>query len=132
MHFEVPPEAFQQALDRAYDKLKKKVQIKGFRKGKVPRSILEKYYKAQTEMETVSDLIDERYREAVQDLGVSAIDMPKISDLKVEADRPITFTAEIEVQPKIDTKDYLKIKLNKPKVEVSDEELENELKALQK
>ncbi len=132
MHFELPPEAYQRALDRAYDKLKKKVQIKGFRKGKVPRAILEKYYKAQTEMETVSDLIDKSYREAIQEHAIPAVEMPKISDLKVEADQPITFTAEIEVQPKVETKDYLKIKLKRPKLEVTDEELEGELKALQK
>ncbi len=132
MHIEVAPEAYQKALDRAYDKLKKKVQIKGFRKGKVPRSILEKYYKAQTEMETVSDLIDQSYREAIQEHAIPAVDMPKISDLKVEAEKPITFTAEIEVQPKIETKDYLKIKLKQPKLEVTDEELERELKGLQK
>jgi len=132
MHIEVPPEAYQKALDRAYDKLKKKVQIKGFRKGKVPRSILEKYYKAQTEMETVSDLIDQSYREAIQEHAIPAVDMPKISDLKVEAEKPITFTAEIEVQPKVETKDYLKIQLKRPKLEVTDAELENELKGLQK
>jgi len=132
MHFELPPEAYQRALDRAYDKLKKKVQIKGFRKGKVPRAILEKYYKAQTEMETVSDLIDKSYREAIQEHAIPAVEMPKISDLKVEADQPITFTAEIEVQPKVETKDYLKIKLKRPKLEVADEEMEAELKALQK
>ncbi|MFO1464347.1 MAG: trigger factor [bacterium] len=132
MHFELPPEAFQKALDRAYDKLKKKVQIKGFRKGKVPRSILEKYYKAQTEMETVSDLIDKSYRDAIQEHAIPAVEMPKISDLKVEADQPITFTAEVEVQPKVETKDYLKIKLKKPNTQVTDEELEGELKALQK
>ena len=132
MHFELPPEAYHKALEKAYDKLKKKVQIKGFRKGKVPRAILEKYYKAQTEMETVSDLIDKSYRDAIQEHAIPAVEMPKISDLKVEADKPITFTAEIEVQPKVETKDYLKIKLKKPKLEVTDEELEGELKALQK
>ncbi|HEX5035261.1 MAG TPA: trigger factor [bacterium] len=130
--FEVEPEAYQKALDKAYDKLKKKVSIKGFRKGKVPRSILEKYYRSQTEMETVSELIDKSYKEAITEHHIHAVDMPKISDLKVEGDKPITFTAEVEIQPKVETKDYLKIKLKRPKLEVTDEELDKELKALQK
>lgn len=132
IQFEVEPEAYQKALDKAYDKLKRKVSIKGFRKGKVPRSILEKYYRSQTEMETVSEVIDKSYKEAITEHQIQAVDMPKISDLKVEGGQPITFTAEVEIQPKIETKDYLKIKLERPKLEVTDEELDNELKALQK
>jgi len=132
IQFEVEPEAYRKALDKAYEKLKKKVNIKGFRKGKVPRSILEKYYRSQTEMETVSEIIDKSYKDAITEHHIHAVDMPKISDLKVEGDQPITFTAEVEIQPKIETKDYLKIKLKRPKVEVPDEDLEKELKALQK
>lgn len=130
--FEIPEERYKKALEAAYQKLKKNVQIKGFRKGKVPQAILEKYYGAKTSMDTVNDLLDESYREAIQKDGIKAVGMPKIDDLKVEDNSPITFTAEVEVQPQIETKSYEGIKLKKIIPEVKDEEMEAELKALQK
>lgn len=130
--FEVPEEDLKKALNKAYQKLQGKVVVKGFRKGKVPRSLLEKSYGAQTQMETVSDLIDQSYKNAIQQHGIIAVDLPKISDLKIEENKPITFTAEVDVQPKVVAADFLGIKLEKNKVEVAEEELEAELKALQK
>ncbi len=129
---ELPHEDYLKALDKAYQKLGQKVSIKGFRKGKVPRSILERYYGSKTEMETISQVIDQSYQQAIRENSIIAVDLPKISDLKMEAKQPITFTAEVEVQPKIEAKDYLEISLKKNKIEVSDEELDAELKAMQK
>jgi trigger factor len=119
-------------LDQAYDKLRKKAQIKGFRKGKAPRGILEKHYGAQTHMDTISHLIDHSYQRAIQEHHIPAVALPKIEDLKMEDGQPITYTAEVEVQPQVEAKDYLNIKLEKNKLEVSDAELEAELKAIQK
>lgn len=132
LHIEVSVEDFHKALEQAYNKLKKNVQIKGFRKGKVPRNILEKYYGPQTHLETTSELVDRSYREAIQEHAIPAVDLPKISDLKMEENQPITFTAEIEVQPHIEAKDFLNIKLEKNKLEVSEEEMDRELKGIQK
>ncbi len=132
MKIEVPHESYQEALERAYRKLNKTVQIKGFRKGKVPRPILEKYYGSRTAMETVSDLVDKSYRDAIQANAIMAVGLPQISDLKVEENAPITFSAEVEVQPKVVAKDYEGIALKKNPVSVSEEDLDNELKALQK
>ena len=132
LNIEVPETEYKQALEKAYEKLKKKVQIKGFRKGKVPRDILEKYYGAKTSMETVSDLVDQSYRQAVTEQSIQAVGMPNISDLKIEENSPVTFTAEVEVQPKIEAKNFEKIKLKKKKAQVNPEELQKELLALQK
>jgi trigger factor len=132
LSFEVPESTYRAALDKAYDKLKKRVQVKGFRKGKVPRNILEKYYGARTSMETVSDLVDQEYRQAVAEHDIKAVGMPNISDLKIEDNSPVTFTAEVEVQPEVEAKHFEKIKLKKVKPEVSTEEFEKELMALQK
>ncbi len=132
LNFEVPEGAYQEALNLAYEKLKKKVQIKGFRKGKVPRPILEKYYGAKTSMETVSDLVDQSYRKAVSEHDIRAVGMPNISDLKIEENNPVTFTAEVEVQPEITAKHFEKIKIKKKKIQIEGTELEKELVALQK
>lgn len=132
LSFEVPESTYRAALDKAYDKLKKRVQVKGFRKGKVPRNILEKYYGARTSMETVSDLVDHEYRQAVAEHDIKAVGMPNISDLKIEDNSPVTFTAEVEVQPEVEAKHFEKIKLKKVKPEVTTEEFEKELMALQK
>lgn len=130
--FEIPEADYQEALNKAYEKLKKKVQIKGFRKGKVPRSVLEKYYGARTSMETVSELVDKYYRQAVMEHKIPAVGMPDIQDLKMEENQPVTFSAEVEVQPKIEAKHFDKIKLKKKKLSVSEEEIDQELKQIQK
>jgi trigger factor len=132
LRFEVPEADYKQALEAAYEKLKKKVQIKGFRKGKVPRELLERYYGAKTSMETVSDLVDKSYREAIEKNAILAVGMPNISDLKVEDNSPVKFSAEVEVQPKIETKHFDKIKLESKKPPITDQEIETEMKALQK
>lgn len=130
--FEVPEAEYQTELNKAYDKLKKKVQIKGFRKGKVPRNVLEKYYGARTSMETVSELVDKNYRKAIAEHQIPAVGMPDVQDLKMDAGQPVTFSAEVEVQPKIIAKHFEKIKLKKKKIEVSAEEIEQELKQIQR
>jgi trigger factor len=132
LRFEVPEAEYKEALESAYEKLKHKVQIKGFRKGKVPRNILERYYGAKTSMETVSDLVDKSYREAIQQHSILAVGMPNISDLKVEDNAPIKFSAEVEVQPQIEAKHFDKIKLESKKPSVTDTEIETEMKSLQK
>ncbi|MCB1215695.1 MAG: trigger factor, partial [Deltaproteobacteria bacterium] len=133
--FEIPRASYEQALDKAYQKLGKTTQIKGFRKGKVPREILEKYYGARTQMETVSHLIDESYQKALQEHQIPAVDRPQIKDLDMESlekGEPLKFKAEVEIQPKVEAKDYEKIKIKKEKVELTQEEMERELQGIQK
>lgn len=131
LKFELPQEAYQKALEKAFKKIQKDVKLKGFRKGKVPRSILEKYYGDKANAESIQQLINDSYRQAVQEHQIQAVGMPEIDDLKMNENEPIQFNAEVEIQPKVEAKHYEKIKLEKQATQANDEEIDRELKNIQ-
>src|SRR3990170_3069690 len=89
---EVSNDEFLEKVEKAYQKLAKQVSIKGFRKGHVPRSVLERQYKHQTESDVFTHLIEESYVWALQDQKIDPVGPPKIADLKKEDSQPISFT----------------------------------------
>jgi len=127
---EVSHEEFREKVEKAYQKLSKQVAIKGFRKGKVPRSVLERHYKDQTESDVFTKLIEESYVWALQDQKLDPVGPPHIANLKKEDSQPISYSAEVEVRPVVTLKKYKQVGLKKPAVEVADEELGRELEAL--
>ncbi|MFO1520182.1 MAG: trigger factor [bacterium] len=130
LFIEVSHEEFLGKLDEAYQRLGKKVSIKGFRKGKVPRSVLERFYKDQTESDVLSRVIQDSYVWALEDQKINPVAPPKILDLKKEDSQPVSYQAEVEVRPVVTLKTYKGISLKKPSVEVSEEELSRELEGL--
>jgi len=127
---EVSPEEVQEEVEKAYQKLSKQVSIKGFRKGKVPRSVLERHYKDQTESDVFSHLIEHSYVWALRDQKIDPVGPPKITDLKKEDSQPISYVAEVETRPVVNLKKYKEVSLKKPPVDVTEEELSKELEAL--
>lgn len=126
---EVEPEDYKKELEKAYQKLQKDVQIKGFRKGKVPRAILEKHYKDRTESQVLTHLLEHSYVWALGHHQIVPVSQPKISDLK-NIGQGLTYVAEVEVKPEISAKNYKGIKLEKMAAEVLEEEIARELEAL--
>ncbi len=127
---EISEGKYLQALDGAYQKLNKKVAMKGFRKGKTPRSVLERYYKDETESKVLSSLIEDSYLFALKDQNFEPVAPPQISDLKKEAGEGIHYVAEVEIRPTVELKDYKGIALKKPSVEPTEEEILKELEVL--
>ncbi len=129
LSIEVEPEDYKKELESAYKKLQKKVEIKGFRKGKVPRDILEKYYKDRTEGEVLTHLLEHSYVWAIEHHKLVPVNQPKISDLKTLG-QGLTYVAEVEIKPEITVKNYKGIKVEKMPVLVEEEEMNRELEAL--
>ena len=127
---EVPPSAVDAALASAYVALSRTAKIKGFRPGKVPRHVLERYYKAEIEREVVSTLIQSSYRQAVDDKDLFPVSEPLVENDKLAQGTPFRYRAQVEVKPKIEPKDYLSLPLIETRVEVSDPELDAELEKL--
>mgnify|MGYP000011380029 CR=1 FL=1 len=96
---------------------KKTAKIKGFRAGKIPVAVLEKYYGAQMEQEVLSRLINDTYFQALQENAIPVVGEPNILDssgiIKGEA---FTYEAEVEIKPEITAKDYTKLSLEKAPV----------------
>lgn len=127
----VPAEDVEQELEVAYQRIGKKVKIKGFRPGKVPRAVLEQYYRQDAESEVMKDLVQKKYLEAIHEVGIQPVTSPEITVAHFGPSEDFTFQAVVEVPPVIDVKGYAGMKLTKEKIVVTAEEVQENLKTLQ-
>jgi trigger factor len=128
----LPEDSVRSKLNQAYDKLKKETKMKGFRRGKVPRSVIEKYYKAQVEAETGEKLVQDTYFDAIEKQGVDPIVHPEIKEVKYNDDGSFTFVAEVDVRPTFDLGQYKGLEVEKEDILITDEEIRLELEKMQK
>jgi trigger factor len=125
---EVAAEEFDAAIEKAYQKNKGKMNIQGFRKGKAPRSIIEKMYGVGVFYEDAANLlIPEAYESAAEESGLDIVSRPEIDVTQIEKGKPFIFTAEVAVKPEITLGDYKGIEVEKTTVDVTEEELAAEL-----
>ncbi|MBQ8689266.1 MAG: trigger factor [Clostridia bacterium] len=126
MEFSISKEAFAKAENEAYKKQVKNITVPGFRKGKAPKSIIEKMYgKGVFFEDAVNACIPEAYEEAVKEAGLTVVGMPKF-DL-VSAEDEIILKAEGFVKPEVTIEGYKGIEVEKKVAEVTDEDVEAEL-----
>ncbi|ACL70244.1 trigger factor [Halothermothrix orenii] len=129
---EIEPERVDKALEQAYRKVVKNVSIPGFRKGKVPRRVLEaRYGKEVLHRDAFDILVPPAYQEAVQAAEIEPIDRPEITDFYIEENKPATFSAVVEVKPEVELGEYKGLGIEKDEVEVTEEDIEAQLKSLQ-
>jgi len=129
---EVDAGQLDQAMEQAYRKLVKTVNVPGFRKGKVPRMVFENFVgKAVLYNEAVEIVVPEAYMQAVQETKVEPVAQPKVELVQVEEGKPVKFKATIKVKPEVTLGQYEGLQVNKPVLEVADQDVENELKKLQ-
>jgi len=124
---EVTPEEFGKDLDRAYRKVSQQVRIPGFRKGKVPRKVIDAQIGREAVMgEFIEDSVPQYYRDALREHDLAPITEPDIDVEQVEEGKPFVFTATVEVRPrlKLEETDYKGIEVERPSVEVSDREVD--------
>ena len=126
---EVAAEKVEDAIQAAYMKEKGKISVPGFRKGKVPRKMIEKMYGAVVFYEDAANtLIQENYAQAVEESGVDVVSRPTIEVVQIEAGKPFIFTAEVAVKPEVTLGDYKGVEVPKTEITVTDEDVEAELK----
>lgn len=125
---EVPAEELEKAIQAAYMKEKSKISIPGFRKGKVPRTMIEKMYGPEIFFEDAANtLISQEYPKAVDESGLDVVSRPKIDVTQIEKGKPFIFTAEVAVKPEVTLGTYMGIQVAKEDVSVTDEELDAEI-----
>jgi len=135
LEIEVPAEEFNGFINRATLNLSKNLEVKGFRKGKVPKEVVEKQAgKEKILVEAGHLAVEENYRKAILENKVEAISQPEINIKKLAPGNSFVFLAKIEVLPEIKLPDYKKIaaKIKKKKIEVEKKEIDDALKWLQK
>ena len=125
---EVSPEELEGALQRAYLKNRKQISIPGFRKGKVPRQMIEKMYGPQFFYEdAVNELIPSAYEKAVDECELELVSRPEISVEQIEKGKPFIFTAEVAVKPEVTLGEYKGIEVEKADTAATDEEVNAEI-----
>ena len=127
--FEVPFDEFNKAVDKVYNKQKSKISVPGFRKGKVPRAMVEKMYGAEVFYEdAINEVLPEAYPKAADESGLDIVSRPEIDIEKLEKGETVIFTAVVATRPEIKLKKYEGISVTKVDTAVSDEDIEAELK----
>ena len=128
---EVPSTEVTQEVDRAYRELGKQAKVKGFRPGKVPRSILEMYYHKDIDHDVSETLVRRSLAEALKDKGLEAVNLSWPEPVPpVVAGEDYRYSVELEVTPEFTAEDYLGLKLEAPEVEVTDAEVEARLEEI--
>ena len=125
---EVPAEELEKALQNAYLKQRKNLSVPGFRKGKVPRQMIEKMYGPEIFYNDAADaLLPEAYSKAYDEAGLDIVSQPEIDIVQMEKGKPFIFTATVATKPEVTLGEYKGIKVEKFVVEVTDEEVEAKL-----
>ncbi len=131
---DVDTEEIKKKLSNAYKMKSKVVKIKGFRKGKVPLSILKRHYAKEVKEGVLHEIINESYRKAISDNALMPLDNGEISEdtLEIKEGEDLTFHFLINTRPKLDLKEYKNLELKStPPKSVTDEDIEKAIKGLQ-
>lgn len=129
---EVPAEEVNGALDKAFKKVVKEINVPGFRKGKMPRQMFEKRFGVESLYQDALDFIlPDAYANAVEEAGINPVDRPEIDIEKLEKNEPLVFTAKVTVKPEVELGEYKGLEVSKEDTNVTDEEIEEQLKESQ-
>ena len=125
---EAGADELEKAIEKAYQKQKKKISIPGFRKGKVPRQMVEKMYGKEVFYEdAANELIPDAYDKALDECEEDIVSSPKIDVVQIEAGKPFIFTATVALKPEVKLGKYKGVQVDQMDTEVTDEEIDQEI-----
>ena len=125
---EVSPDRLEEELEKAYQKNKNNISMQGFRKGKVPRALVEKMYGPEVFFDDAANaIIPQAYEDAAKESELDIVSMPEIDVVQIEKGKPFIFTADVAVKPAVTLGEYKGVEVEVSKVEVTEEEVEAEL-----
>ena len=132
LNCEIPKEVVIKELNDAYRELKKKADIKGFRKGKIPRKVLENKFSKEVHGDVIPKLIQQAFSKAVDEYDLKVIASPKVDPPELDPESAYRFDMTVEVKPEIDDIEYEGMELNKTLYEVSESEIEAQIHMIRK
>ncbi len=131
--FDVSAEDFEKAINNVYKKNAKKFNIPGFRKGKAPKAIVEKYYSEAVFYEdAINEVLPKAYGDAVDELKLDVVAKPEIDVEEIKKGEPVVFTALVTTKPDVNLGDYKGIEVEKIEHNVTDEDVQKDIEAAQK
>ena len=117
-------------LDKVYDNLNKTAKIKGFRQGKIPRKILETYYKDHAENDAAANIIARQYQETMDSRKLRPAGYPSVDHKGFTKDEMFAFNVAVEIEPDFEPKDYVGLELEKTDPEVTEEAIDEKIEKL--
>lgn len=127
---ELDPSDVEEQVERSYRELARSVQLKGFRPGRAPRTLLKQLYGKEIDAEVTGKLIEETIPKALEDNKLEPVAMPVIEERELADDRSFRYTALVEVQPEIELKDYRGIAVTGEKVEVASADVDRTIEQI--
>ena len=130
LEVEIPHHQVKEAVDALYQDLNKRARVKGFRPGRTPRDVLERHYGDYVKEQAISNLIKETYPQAISQESIEPISPPTIDTGDLTLEGPFTYSAVVEVRPRIEVKRYTGLRLTGQKGKVTPTEIAGELERL--
>ncbi len=127
---DIPAEDVSKAFRSVVRNYQKYAKIPGFRPGKVPESVIRRRFVAEIRKDVIDGLLPERFNKGIQDLGIQPVGQPQVTELTVEDGQPLHVKATFEYIPDFSIDGYANVVVEKPSVEVTEEEFQNELAQL--
>lgn len=128
LEIEVDAEKFEQGLQKSFVKNAKKFNIPGFRKGKAPRYMVEKFYGEQILYEdAINEVCPEAYDQAIEENDIHPVDRPEIDIKQIGKGQPLIFTAKVTVKPEVELGEYKGVEVTKASALVTDDDVEKEV-----
>jgi trigger factor len=127
---EIPADIVSRETEVVIQKFQKMAKLPGFRKGKVPASVVKQRFAEDIKTEVVEQLIPRYFRQETEKQGLHPVSQPRVTDLHIHDGEPLKFTAKFEVLPDFEVQGYQEIKVDRPDVTVTDEDVEKTLSQL--
>ncbi len=131
LEIEAPAEDVDKRLNDAYRKYSKTLNLPGFRKGKVPLSVIKRQFGPAIKGEVVQEMVEEFYREASEAEGIQPVSQASIDDIDFEEGQPLVFKASVDIRPEITVETYKGLRVTRPVFAVEDEHVEGRLRYMQ-
>ena len=132
LKIEVPAEKVTETIDRVYDEFAKHTNVPGFRKGKAPRTMLERFVSPESVRRRAVDLmVPDAYQQAIEQEKIEPYADPDVEIVQFETEQPFIFKAKVPLPPKIELGEYKGIEIERTKVAITDEDVDAQLKYLQ-
>jgi len=131
LNFEIPADRVSAEIDKVFENIRKRTAIKGFRKGKAPRDMVEKNFHEQMEGDVVKNLFNDAYFKYLQDNKIYPVAYPHVETDKVVAGEPFKFSATIETYPEVKVEEYEGLEITRERLCVTDEMVDKRLAEIQ-
>jgi len=132
MSFAIPWALVKDELETVYREIGKKAKIKGFRPGKIPRKMLENYFKADAEGEAITNIVNKYYWQELDDRGIVTLSRPEIEQDGLKENTDFSFSASFETEPTFEPQGYRGIELERTNISISEKDMEKRLQEIRK